>query len=310
MEQHDPEKALTHERPDGTEAGGNTSSVPGSFQEAAPFPDLDQPGEVPANVQDDAEPTRSKLIFAAKAIAIGLMIGIVIGGVGFIRNVSSQSELAGKLIKLDSCLGPTSVPSGFCFNSAVNVLLPPRNPISELLGSHDSAVISASQSRIGIFGNAALHLNLTGLTGNDPGSGATLGGTEASAVSGTLSLAYSDLNNTLQSGSANGASIYYAGNNEIATSNQITYQGQQIPLVVISKIELKNNQLYLTPETVNALGRTAPASTVFSNVAPVQVDIPSIPIGMRYQGISTTRNDLIFHLTGQNLRLSTLFNAK
>ena len=309
MEQHDPENTKLGKVPDGTPLNSIAESTPGDFDEIAGFNEHDQTDEVATDSLDDLETTRSKLNFAAKGLAVGLVIGILIGGAGFIRNKSSQSAFASKLINHDTCLDASSVPPGFCFNSPVNVSLPPQTPLSALLGSHASAVISASQSRIGIFGNAALNLHLTGLTGNDPGSSASLSTTKASAVSGTLSLAYSDLNATLQSGSSNGASIYYAGNNEIATSNRITYQGQQIPLVVISKIELKNSQLFLTPETVNALGRTAPASSVFASVAPVPVDIPSIPKGMKYQGITTTKKYLIFHLTGQNLRLSTLFNA-
>ncbi len=309
MEQRDPENTNLDKVPDETQLNSSDEPTPGDLNEMIGSNEHDQTDEVAPEALDELETTRSKLNLAAKGLAVGLAIGILIGGAGYFRTKSSQSALASKLIKEDTCLDPTSVPPGFCFNSPVNVSLPPKTPLSALLGSHGSAVISASRSRIGIFGNAALLLHLTGLTGTDPGSSAPLSTTKASAVSGTLSLAYSDLNATLQSGSSNGASIYYAGNNEIATSNQITYQGQQIPLVVISKIELKNSQLFLTPETVNALGRTAPASSVFANVAPVPVDIPSIPKGMRYQGITTTKKYLIFHLAGQNLTLSTLFDA-
>ena len=309
MEQHDPENTNLDKAPDETQLNSSDEPTTGDLNEMVGSNWNDQTDEVAPDALDDLETSRSKLTLPAKGLAVGLVIGILIGGVGYFRNKSSQSALASKLIKDDTCLDATSVPPGFCFNSPVNVSLPPQTPLSALLGSHGSAVISASRSRIGIFGNAALLLHLTGLTGNDPGSSAPLSATKASAVSGTLSLAYSDLNATLQSGSNNGASIYYAGNNEIATSNQITYQGQQVPLVVISKIELKNSQLFLTPETVNALGRTAPASSVFANVAPVPVDIPSIPKGMKYQGITTTKKYLIFHLAGQNLTLSTLFDA-
>ncbi len=261
-------------------------------------------------VSEDPTKTRVRLVFALKAVTIGVVFGLLIGGFGFIRNRSSQSELAAKLINADTCLGAATSPSGFCFNSAVRVSLVPSNPVSELLGSQNAAVISAARSRIGEFANATLTLRLAGFTGAVPGSSAPLDKTNVRQVNGTMSLAYSDLTHTLQSGSNNGASIFYVGNNEIGTSNQITYQGKQIPLVVISKIELKNGQLFLTPETVNALGRTAPASSVFSSVAPVPVTIPTLPKGMAYKSLTTTKQYLVFQLEGARMALNSLFNAK
>lgn len=269
-----------------------------------------EPGGAETDVPEEDADTRGGLVFALKAVAIGVVIGLLIGGFGFIRNRSSQSELANKLIKADTCLSAATSSSGFCFNSAVDVELVPSNPMSELLGSQDAAVISAAKSRIGGFANAKLNLRLAGFTGAVPGSIASLDKTNVRQVNGTLSLAYSDLAHTLQSGSNNGASIFYVGNNEIGTSNQITYQGKQIPLVVISKIELKNGQLLLTPETVNALGRTAPASSVFSSVAPVPVTIPTLPKGMAYKGLTTTKQYLIFQLEGTSMTLNSLFNSK
>ncbi|NNN19676.1 MAG: hypothetical protein HKL84_07460, partial [Acidimicrobiaceae bacterium] len=189
---------------------------------------------------DARETLKSKISFAAKTTALGILIGITIGGIGFIRNESSQGALATKLIHSDTCLGANTAPSGFCFSSPVTVSLPPANPISELLGSHGTATISAPKSQIGIFSDAALTLRLTGLSGASPTSNSSLKNTSAAKVAGTLSLAYSGLTRTLQSGSNNGASIYYVGNNEIGTKNQVLYQGQQISLVVVSKIELKN----------------------------------------------------------------------
>ncbi len=268
------------------------------------------PGGIERDASYEDAGTRARVVFALKAVAIGVVVGVLIGGFGLIRNKSSQSELANKLIKADTCLGAATSPSGFCFNSAVSVSLIPSNPVSEILGSQDAAVISASRSRIGGFANAKLNLSLTGFTGAVPGSSAPLDQTNVRQVNGTMSLAYSDLTDTLQSGSNNGASIFYAGNNEIGTSNQITYQGKQIPLVVISKIELKGGQLFLTPETVNALGRTAPASSVFSSVAPVPVTIPTLPKGLTYKNLTTTKQYLVFQLEGASMTLNSLFNAK
>ncbi|MDA8081823.1 MAG: hypothetical protein M0Z96_09485 [Actinomycetota bacterium] len=269
-----------------------------------------EPDGAETGASEETSQRRAGLVFALKAVAIGVVVGLLIGGFGFIRNRSSQSELADKLIKADTCLGATTSPNGFCFNSPVKVSLVPSNPVSELFGSQDVAVISAARSRIGGFANTTLKLRLAGFTGAGPGSSAPLAKTKVRQVNGTMSLAYSDLTHTLQSGSNNGASIFYVGNNEIGTSNQITYQGKQIPLVVISKIQLKNGQLFLTPETVNALGRTAPASSVFSSVAPVPVTIPTLPKGMAYESLTTTKQYLIFKLAGTSMTLNSLFNAK
>jgi len=310
---------LQHDNND-SDTPDNTLSGPDEGKSTEPEPldsdeDIDliaynEPDSTETELSVEADSRRTRFIFASKAIAIGLVIGLLLGAFGLVQNRASQSALANKLIKSDACLGPTTSPSGFCFNSAVTVSLIPGNPISGLIGSQDVAVISATESRIGVFTNAKLNLRLTGFGGAPPGSSAPLNKTVAHKVAGTLSLAYSDLTHTLQSGSSNGASIFYVGNNEIGTSNQITYQGKQIPLVVISKIDLKNGQLFLTPETVNALGRTAPASTVFSSVAPVPVSIPTIPKGMVYKSLTTSKQYLIFQFAGTNMSLSSLFNAK
>lgn len=252
---------------------------------------------------------KAKIVFALRAMAIGVLLGAIIGAFGYFRNLSSENALANKLVKADACQNFSTASSGFCFNSAVTVSIIASNPISEFSGSAETITISAAKSQIGIFANAELHVRLNGLSGANPAGGRPLDKTMASHVSGTLSLSYSDLTHTLQSGSSQAASIFYAGNNEIGTSNQISYQGKQIPLVVISKITLKNNQLYLTPETVNALGRTAPASSVFSSVAPVPVNIPSIPKGLKYQSLSTTKASLIFHLEGTNIPIGELFSS-
>ncbi len=278
----------------------NESSVTAENQLDPDEQDQEQSGDV----------LKSEIVFASKALGIGLLIGLLIGGIGLFRTQSSQAAFAKKLIRSDACPNSSSSPSGFCFNSPVTVSFASNNPLDQLTASQSTAVISASRSRIGIFANAVLDLQLGGMTGALPGSGAALDKTEASSVTGTLSLAYSDLTSTLQSSSNSGASIFYAGNNEIGTSNQVSYQGKTIPLVVISKIQLKNGQLYLTPETVNALGRTAPASAVFSSTAPVPIEIAAMPKGLSYSSLTTTKQYLVFHLAGRNISLGSLFASK
>ena len=217
-------------------------------------------------------------------------------------------SLASKLITKDHCGSSSTSPSGFCFNSPVTVSYNPSNPLNQLLAQPGIVTIDAAQSRIGLFGNSHVTLKLTGLKGSNP---STILSSISQRVTATLSMQYTELTKTLQSGSSNGASIFYAGKNgEIATSNNISYQGKIIPLKVISKIDLKNNQLYLTPLTVSALGNTAPASSVFSNVSPVPVTIPTLPKGLNYQSIQTTKNELVFVIAGNHIPLSNLFSAK
>ena len=269
-------------------------------------------GSYPHEADSTIMPARrhGEVITATKFLATGLLIGIVVGGIAIFRNNSLQAAIANKLITTDTCLGSFTSPTGFCFNSPVKVSLASSNPLSQLYGSQNNAVVSSAKSRIGIFADAALELDLNGLEGAPLAGSGPLDKTSAASVSGTLSLAYSDLTHTLQSGSNPGSSIFYAGNNEIGTSNQVTYQGQSISLVVISKIELKNNQLYLTPETVNALGRSAPASSVFSSTAPVPINIASVPEGLSYLSVSTTKQYIVFRLAGKNISLGTLFTPR
>ena len=266
-------------------------------------------GEESETLAEETE-RAAEIRFAAKALAIGLAAGILIGGISLLLHNSVQSAFANKLIKQDTCPTVASSPSGFCFDSAVSVAFIANNPLSQIAASQANAVISASQSRIGIFGRAKLNMRLSGLSGASPASNAPLSNTRASQVTGTLSLAYSALTSTLQSGSNSKASIFYVGNNQIGTSNQVSYQGQQITLTVISKIELKNNLLYLTPETVNALNHSAPASSVFSSVAPVPVDIAVLPTGMHYTGLTLSKKLLTFEFSGQRVELGSLFNSK
>lgn len=259
---------------------------------------------------DRTPPRREQALFALKFLAIGALIGVILGGAAYLRLHSVQASVASKLIKNDSCLSATTSPSGFCFNAPVSVRLKSANPVSQLVGLGNEAVISSPQARIGLFGNSILNMEISGITGGSLGSGATLTSTKVGSVSGSFSLAYKALTQTLQSGAANAASIYYYGKNEIGTSNVISYQGKQIPLVVVSKISLKNGVLYLAPVTVSALGHTAPASSVFSNTAPVPVTIPTLPKGARYTGIVTNKKYLVFSFKGSNINAASLFNAK
>lgn len=263
--------------------------------------------------EDQEEPesgSNSKrwIVSSLVSLAIGLVIGALISGIAVIRTQSSQMSLASKLIAKDHCGPDTTSPSGFCFNSAVAVSYNPTNPVNQLLAQPGTVTIDAAQSRIGLFGNSHVTLKLTGLKGS---SASTILSSTSQRVTATLAMQYTELTKTLQSGSSSGASIFYAGKSgEIATSNNISYQGKIIPLQVISKIDLKNNQLYLTPLTVSALGNTAPASSVFSNVSPVPVTIPTLPKGLDYQSIQTTKNQLIFIISGNHIPLASLFSAK
>jgi hypothetical protein len=285
-----------------------------SSEEAEAENDSDFDGQSSETIQDQPEEldsgSKSKqwLISSLVSLVIGLVIGALISGVAVVRTQSSQMSLASKLIAKDHCGPNTTSPSGFCFNSPVAVSYNPSNPLNQLLAEPGTVTIDATQSRIGLFGNSHVTLKLTGLKGS---SASTILSSTSQRVTATLAMQYTQLTKTLQSGSSNGASIFYAGKSgEIATSNNISYQGKIIPLKVISKIDLKNNQLYLTPLTVSALGNTAPASSVFSNVSPVPVTIPTLPKGLNYQSIQTTKNELIFVISGNHVPLANLFSAK
>lgn len=269
------------------------------------FPDVTQ--EQPEEFETGSN-SKQWIISSLVSLVIGLVLGALISGVAIVRTQSSQMSLASKLITKDHCGSSSTSPSGFCFNSPVTVSYNPSNPLNQLLAQPGIVTIDAAQSRIGLFGNSHVTLKLTGLKGSNP---STILSSISQRVTATLSMQYTELTKTLQSGSSNGASIFYAGKNgEIATSNNISYQGKIIPLKVISKIDLKNNQLYLTPLTVSALGNTAPASSVFSNVSPVPVTIPTLPKGLNYQSIQTTKNELVFVIAGNHIPLSNLFSAK
>lgn len=259
-------------------------------------------------LQTDLKGSRYELALAGKYLGLGLLIGTLIAGTGYVRTHSAQKALADSLVSRDHCGPSSSIPSGFCMNSGVSVALYSSSPLGEITGSFGSATISATRARIGIFGDANLNLKLTGLSPVSSGL-AMLSNSEAGSLTGTLSMNYANLTHTLQNGSNNGASIFYAGQNEIGTSNDIPYQGQTIPLVVISRIELKNGKLFLTPLTVKALGRSAPASSVFTSVAPVPVAIPTMPKNVSYTTLETTKNQLIFNFSGKHVPLTQLFSA-
>ncbi len=287
----------------------NTRETDDQSDDTSLLSDATRTGEEPDALAEESA-KGAEIPFAAKALAIGLAAGILVGGIGLLLHDSAQSAFANKLIKQDTCPTAASSPSGFCFDSAVSVAFLANNPVSQIASSQANAVISAPKSRIGIFGRAELNMRLSGLSGASPASNAPLSNTRASQVTGTLSLAYSALTSTLQSGSNSKASIFYVSNNQIGTSNQVSYQGQQITLTVVSKIELKNNLLYLTPQTVDALNHSAPASSVFSSVAPVPVDIAALPKGMHYTGLTLSKYLLTFQFSGQNVELGSLFNPK
>lgn len=271
-----------------------------------------------ANSQDsedanlDVNPKDSKrveLAFAAKSIGIGLLIGIVLAAVGYLRTSSVQHGFANQLVKSDTCGDLASIPSGFCFNSPVSVESNSSNPLSPFMGSTSSATVAALKTRIGIFGNSNVTLSLSKLSGAAVGSSSPLNKTKAGIISGTISLAYAELTNTLRSSSSTSASIFFAGKDEIGTTNEVSYQGQNIALTVTSKVSLKNNSLYLAPITVSALGHSAPASSIFSSTAPVPVVIPKLPKGMKYSSIETTKKNLIFHVVGSNISLGSVFHS-
>lgn len=256
----------------------------------------------------DTEPKR-EIFEAIKALGIGLLIGVLVAGVGFVRKESAQSGFSSLLARVDSCGSASTTPSGFCLNAPASVALIANNPASELLGNNSEAIISSGKASIGKYKDAALQLTLSKITGQPLGGSTNLAGVRAGEIVGTLSLPYKELSATLQANSNSGASIFYAGQGKIGTSNNISYQGKEIPLVVISKIELKNGQLLLTPETVNALGRTAPASAVFSNISPVPIVIPTLPKGMSYKSLGMTKQALVFHMTGTSVTLNNLFKV-
>lgn len=264
-----------------------------------------------SNLDDETEEgaPAKRLVPALSALAIGLAIGIVISGIGVIRTHSSQSSLASFLVKTDRCGASTTLPTGICFNSPVSVNYNPTNPLNQFLATPGTIKLSAAQARIGIFGNSNITLRIAGLNTSTIGNSAAFKSSTSGTITGTISMPYSQLTHTLQSGSNTGAKIFYVGANEIGTSNDISYQGKTIALEVTSKIALSKNELYLTPLTVTALGHTAPASSVFSNVSPVPVTIPKLPSGMRYSSLDTTKSQLVFNLAGSQVRFGSLFNA-
>lgn len=264
------------------------------------------------NVDDESNESspRRRVIPALSALAIGLAIGIVISGIGVIRTQSSQSSLASFLVKTDGCGANTTLPSGVCFNSPVSVNYNPTNPLNQFLATPGTINLSATQARIGIFGNSTIKLQIAGLETSTIGNLKAFNSSTSGNITGSISMPYSQLTHTLQSGSNTGAKIFYVGANEIGTSNNISYQGKTIALEVTSKIALSKNELYLTPVTVTALGHTAPASSVFSNTSPVPVTIPKLPSGMKYSSLNTTKSQLVFNFTGSKVKLGSLFNAK
>lgn len=276
---------------------------PQSEDNPSDFEDL----ELDTNLGDSR---RAELKFAVKSIVVGLLIGVIVAGVGYLKTSSSQHSFASQLIEVDTCGDASSVPSGFCFNSPVSVAFSPSNPLSQFLGTTSHANVTAAKARLGIFGDSTVALDISKLSGAAIGKNSPLSKTKAGTISGTISLAYAALTNTLRSSSSTSASIFYAGKNEIGTTNEVSYQGQNIALTVTSKISLKNNSLYLSPITVSALGHSAPASSIFSSTAPVPVDIPTLPKGMKYSSIETTKNYLIFHVVGSDVSLQSIFNSK
>lgn len=263
-----------------------------------------------SDISDESSSRKPYILEGLTYIGIGLLVGIVLAGTGYFRLASSQSSAASHLISNDACLGATTNPSGFCFNSPVSVTSKTSNPISQIAAQSSETKVAATKARIGIFGNSILSMDLKGIGASSINSGTKLSTQNISSVNGSFSMEYKSLTQSLQSGSSNAASIYYYGKNEIATSNEITYQGKLIPLVVISKISLSNGSLYLAPVTVNALGHSAPASSVFSSTSPVPVSIPKLPKGLKYTSLDTTKQYLTFGFKGNNVAVNSLFNAK
>lgn len=102
------------------------------------------------------------------------------------------------------------------------------------------------------------------------------------------------------------AELGYDGAGRLKMAITAQFLGRNVPVVVHASTEISGNSLVVTPVEVEipAIGIRLPAAQLGDKAQPRTINLPALPAGLSYQGVTAAEDGLRITATGTNLSMT------